>query len=134
MRAPEWNDAQAASTQAASDASTPTKPRIRPKTIESAITASSTRSVGVIAASGMRPDGTGDAELRLRLHLQALGLDAGRHRAQAHAGQRALVRLHRLEERAETGAARAVAQRRGVGRLAECAQLHREAGVRGAGL
>src|SRR5690606_12804077 len=111
--APKRNAAHAARIHAASDASTPMKPRNRPSSAEARITASSSQSVAVSAIGGSRVrahDAVG-AELRAHLVAQLLGLRAGHDRAHAYPGQGATVGGHGLGEGAEAGGARAVAQR-----------------------
>src|SRR5690606_27403029 len=81
--------------------------------------------------SGVRPDEAVDAEARLHAGLQLLGLGAGGDRTGLHPGQAAAVGLHAFGEGPDAGRAQAVAQRIGLRRVAEGAQLHREAGAAG---
>src|SRR5690606_38407962 len=117
-RAPKRNAAQPASTHASSEASTPMKPRTSPSSVDAPITASSSRSVAVMASCGhwretdsrMRADDPGHAEFRLHLRLQLVGFGATGDRADAHPRQRALVGGHGLGEGAEAGGAGPIAQ------------------------
>src|SRR5690348_14770154 len=78
----------------------------------------------------MRADDARDSQPGLHLRLQLVGFGAIRDRADAHAGQRALVGLDGFGEGAEAGGASAIAQRVRIGGIAERGELHRETDVR----